>query len=101
MVKRVKKKGIELRKKKEFTLHGKTLPELQKLSLAELAKLLPSRQRRSLTRGFNEEQMRLVEKLSKAPANGKTVRTHCRDVLVLPAFVGKKVAIFSGKEFRD
>lgn len=101
MPKRTKKKTLDLRKKKEYTLRGLGIGELQKLSLADLAKLLPSRQRRTLTRGFNEEQRRLVEKLTETPAGGKTVRTHCRDVLILPAFVGKKVAIFSGKEFRE
>ena len=34
-------------RKKEFTYRGKTLEELKKLSLNELAALLPSRQRRS------------------------------------------------------
>ncbi len=101
MAKRTRKKGTELRKKKEFTLRGKTLPELAALPLPELAKLLTARARRTLRRGFNSEQQVLVERLSGAPVGGKPVRTHNRDVLVLPAFVGKRVAIFSGKEFRD
>ncbi len=101
MAKRTRKKGAELRKKKEFTLRGKTLPELAALPLPELAKLLTSRARRTLTRGFNADQQILSPRLSEAPSGGKAVRTHNRDVLVLPAFVGKRVAIFSGKEFRD
>jgi small subunit ribosomal protein S19 len=101
MARRVKKKGLDLRKKKEFTLRGRSVADLQKLSFAELGQLLPSRQRRTLKRGFNADQSRLVEKLSNAPAGGKAVRTHCRDVLILPAFVGKKVAVFSGKEFKE
>ena len=40
--------------KKEFTYHGLTLEELQKLSLNEFAELLPSRERRSFRRGLDE-----------------------------------------------
>ncbi|MDE1820078.1 MAG: 30S ribosomal protein S19 [Euryarchaeota archaeon] len=100
MAKRTKKKGVELRKKKEYALRGKSLEELKALPLPELAKLLPSRIRRTLRRGFNAEQQILVEKLS-LPPKGKPVRTHCRDVIVLPRFVGQKVAVFSGKEFKE
>ncbi len=96
-----RKKGADLRKKKEFSLRGRTLADLQKLSTTELAKLLPARQRRSLLRGVHNEGQRLVEKLGEAPVGGKAVRTHCRDVVILPAFVGRKVAVFSGKEFKE
>ncbi len=100
MAKRTKKKGLELRKKREYSLRGKSLEELKALPLPELAKLLPSRIRRTLKRGFNADQQILVDKLS-SPPGPKPVRTHCRDVIVLPNFVGQKVAIFSGKEFKE
>jgi small subunit ribosomal protein S19 len=90
----------EVRRKHEFTLKGKTLPELQRLSLEELATLLPSRQRRSIRRGFNADQRRFLEKLAEA-TDGGAVRTHCRDVLVLPQHVGRRVAIHNGKEFKE
>jgi small subunit ribosomal protein S19 len=96
-----RKKGVDLRRKKEFMLRGHTLAELQKMSLSDLARLLPARQRRSLQRGINNEGRILVEKLSSGDTQGRPVRTHCRDVLVLPTFVGKKVAVFSGKEFKE
>ena len=95
-----KVKKAEVRRKREFTLRGKTLPELLQLSLPDLALLLPSRQRRSIRRGFNEDQRRFLEKLVEAP-DGKPVRTHCRDVLVLPQHVGRRVAIHNGKEFKE
>lgn len=95
-----KAKRTEVRRKREFTLRGKTLPELLQLSLTDLALLLPSRQRRSIRRGFNEDQRRFLEKLVEAPP-GKAVRTHCRDVLVLPQHVGRRVAIHNGKEYKE
>src|SRR5690349_3890158 len=95
-----KAKKIEVRKKREFTLRGLTLPQLKELSLEDLAKILPARARRALRRGFNEDQRTFLERMRKA-AGGKPVRTHCRDVLVLPNHVGRKVAIHNGKEFKE
>ncbi len=100
MAKARKGKKIEARRKREYTLRGITLPKLQALELPELAKLLPARARRTLRRGFNADQQRFLEVLRTAPP-GKVVRTHCRDVLVLPAHVGRRVAIHNGKEFRE
>lgn len=100
MPKRVKKSAIDLRKKKEFTLRGNSLEQLVAMPIADLSKLLPSRQRRSIKRGFNADQQTLIDKISNAD-KGKVVRTHCRDVIILPQFIGKRVAIFSGKEFKE
>ena len=32
---------------------------------------------------------------------GEVVRTHRRDIPIIPQFVGKKVAIYNGKEFKE
>ncbi|MFZ1024474.1 MAG: 30S ribosomal protein S19 [Thermoplasmata archaeon] len=100
MPKSRKGKKIEARRKREYTLRGITLPKLQTLDLAELAKLLPARARRTIRRGFNADQQIFLEVLRNAPP-GKVIRTHCRDVLVLPAHVGRRVAIHNGKEFKE
>lgn len=83
--------------KKEFKYRGKTLEELQALSIAEFALLLPSAQRRKIKRGFTEGEQTLVRKLQKK----NTAKTHCRDMLILPAMVGKTVKVHNGKEFVD
>ena len=100
MPKARKVKKAEVRRKREFTLRGKTLPELLALSLPDLALLLPSRQRRSIRRGFNDDQRRFLEKMTEAPT-GKPVRTHCRDVIVLPQHVGRRVAVHNGREYKE
>ena len=100
MAKARRAKKVEVRRKREFTLRGLTLPRLLELSLPELAKLLPARARRTITRGFNADQQRFLEALSEPPKD-KPVRTHCRDVLVLPAHVGRRVAIHNGHEYRE
>ena len=48
--------------KKEFTYYGKTLEELQKLSLTEFAEISPARVRRTLKRGFTPAQKILLKK---------------------------------------
>jgi small subunit ribosomal protein S19 len=95
-----KTRKAEVRRKREFTLRGKTLPELQALSLEELAKLLPSRARRSIRRGFTDEVKRFHERILEHAVD-KPIRTHVRDALVLPVHVGRRVAIYNGKEFKE
>ena len=82
--------------KKEFTYYGKKLEELQKLSINEFAELAPSRIRRSLKRGLTEPQKTLLKKLKKS---SKEVKTHCRNMVILPEMVGKTVRVYNGKEF--
>lgn len=82
--------------KKEFTFRGKTTEEMKKLSLNELAQLLTARQRRTLLRGFTEQQKILLKKLR---AGEKNIETHCRDMIILPDMVGSTIKIHQGKVF--
>ena len=82
--------------KKEFTFKGKTVEELHKMSLNELTQLLTARQRRTIKRGFTEQQKILLKKLR---AYGKNIETHCRDMIILPEMVGKTIKVHKGKEF--
>lgn len=81
--------------KKEFKYRGKTLEELRELSLNEFAELLPSRQRRSINRGLDEAQEKLVRDLEE----NDEVKTHVRDMIILPQWVGKIIKIYNGNEF--
>ncbi len=87
--------------KKKFTFRGYSIEELQKLSLDDFAKLLPARQRRSLARGLTSREKKLLERIKQVRAAGKEgpIRTHCREMIVLPEMVGLKFAIHNGKEF--
>ena len=92
--------SIETRQKKEFSYRGKTLPELQALPLPDLLELLPSRVRRSYTRGVRAPEKKFLDKVEEAQP-GSAVRTHYRHLAVLPRFVGKTVSVYNGKEFQD
>lgn len=81
--------------RKEFTYKGKTMKDLLQLSLKDFVSLLPARQRRSFNRGFTKEEKHLLEELRKKD----NVKTHCRELIILPEMVGKTVLIYNGKTF--
>jgi small subunit ribosomal protein S19 len=93
-------KKVAARRKREFTLRGKTLPELREMTLEQLAQILTARARRSIRRGFNNETSQFLERMASTPAE-KVIRTHCRDAIILPQHVGRRVAIHTGKEFKE
>ena len=82
--------------KKEFTYKGKTLEELKTLSLNEFAALVPARARRSLKRGLSEEKKIFLKKIKK---DSKNIKTHLRDMVILPEMVGLTIGIHTGKAF--
>lgn len=91
--------------KKEFTYRGYKIEELQKMPLDKFISLLPARQRRSLMKGLPPEKRKLLVRLRKAQKAGQSgenviVRTHCRDMIILPEMVGLTVGIYNGREFR-
>ncbi len=87
--------------KKEFTYKGKTLEEIKAFSIKELAGIMPARQRRSLLRGFTDAQKILLAEVKKhnEGKSKKTIKTHCRDMMVLPNMVGMDILVYSGKVF--
>lgn len=86
---------------KEFTYRGYTINELKEMSMDEFIKLLPSRQRRSLVKGLTPEQRILLEKIRKFRNKqiNKPIKTHIRDMIILPEMVGLTIYVHNGKEF--
>ncbi len=86
---------------KEFTFYGKSLEEVKKLSLKEFIQLAPARARRSLKRGFTAQQKILLEKVKKAKQGNykKPIRTHVRDIIILPELLDLTIHVHNGKEF--
>ncbi len=86
---------------KEFTYRGKIKEQLKNLSLEEFITLVPARQRRSLKRGFTPAQIKLLEKIRKVRSTNqrKTIKTHCRDIIIIPEMIGLTLLVYRGKEF--
>jgi len=87
---------------KQFIYYGHTLDDLKKMSLNEFMKIVPSRTRRSLKRGFTPQQKILLKKIENASKNektGKPIKTHCRSMIILPSMVDLTLSVYNGKEF--
>ena len=83
------------KRREEYTYHGYNLEALQSMSIEELLPIMPTGARRKVLRGFTAGEADVRAKI----AAGDGVRTHLRSMIILPEMVGKKVAIYSGKEF--
>lgn len=82
-----------------FVFHGKTLDELRSMDLSEFMQLLPSRERRTIRRGFTEREKKLVAKLKQSKSKDRFIRTHAREMIIVPEMIGMKFGVYNGKEF--
>jgi small subunit ribosomal protein S19 len=92
------------RVKKEFSYRGFSMEELNNMPMWPetedqdyIVGLLPSRVRRSLGRGLSVENENFIARVARSPS--KTIRTHRRDMPILPQFVGRRIAIHNGQHF--
>jgi len=88
-------------RRKQFTYRGRTLEELQTLSMDDLLELLTARARRSFSRGMSTKSIMFYEKIQKSirEKSQKPLRTHLRDFLVLPQMIGQTIHVYNGREF--
>lgn len=90
-----------------MTYRGLELDQLLDLSPKQLSDLLGSRVRRRLDRGLKRKQMQLLEKLKTAkkrvvaPEKPEPVKTHLRNMPILPEMVGSIIGVYNGKVFNQ
>ncbi|MBS3051994.1 MAG: 30S ribosomal protein S19 [Candidatus Aenigmarchaeota archaeon] len=83
---------------KVFAFKGKSFEELKELSLEQFAKMITSRERRSLLKkGLTERQKKLLENIKKYP--DKFHKTQERDLVIVPQLVGVKLGVHNGKTY--
>ena len=92
------------RQKKEFTYRGYDVETLTNMPMFPeegadeyLLRLLPARVRRSIVRGLSEQNEKFRDRVKRSKSN--TIRTHRRDMPILPEFVGKTIAVHNGQNF--
>ncbi len=101
-VKSIKRKArksqkVVMGRSKEFLYRGYSLEELKNLPLDDLLEILPSRARRTLSREMNHDQLALHQKLLESEK--ASLKTHVRDLIVIPRYVGKVVEVYNGNTY--
>merc|ERR1712183_279736 len=96
--------AVELKKKRtfrKFTYRGVDLDQLLDMNNEQLMELFPCRVRRKISRGLKRKPMALIKKLRKkkkeCPINEKpdVVKTHLRDMIIVPEMIGHYLGEFS------
>lgn len=85
---------------KEQMYRGKPLEELKKLDVREVAKYLPSRSRRSVLRHFDIIE-KFVKRCETSILQKKKIKTHLRDMIIVPNLVGMSIYVYNGKTFNE
>merc|ERR1711915_224369 len=100
--------AADLKKKRtfrKFTYRGVDLDQLLDMNNEGLMELFTCRIRRKFSRGLKRKPMALIKKLRKkkkeAPVNEKpdVVKTHLRNMVVVPEMTGSIVGVCNGKVF--
>ncbi len=84
---------------KIYRYRGKTQEELEQMNLEEFSNLLAARERRVLRRGLTKQEKKLLENIRNFRGRDKLIRTHVRDMVVIPEMIGAKLGIYNGHEF--
>merc|ERR1712107_870273 len=90
---------------KKYSYRGVDLDKLLDLSNQDLMDLFRARQRRKFSRGIKRQPITLLKKLRKAKretAYGEKpepVKTHLRNMVIVPEMIGSVVAVYQGKQF--
>lgn len=87
-------------KSKEVFHQGVLLEDLKKLNIRETAKYLEARSRRSVLRNFQTIEQ-FVNKCLDYQSKKRKIRTHLRDIVIVPQLVGVTIYIYNGKTFNE
>lgn len=87
-----------MEKKKEFKYRGESVEDLKKLEVREFAKHLKSRARRAVLRNFQNIEKFIARANEKIEKN-KQIKTHLRDLVIVPKMIGMKISIYNGHNF--
>ncbi|XP_055642298.1 uncharacterized protein LOC129779067 [Toxorhynchites rutilus septentrionalis] len=92
---------------RKFTYRGVDLDQLLDMKHDLLMELMHSRAKRCFKRGLRRKPLALIKKLRKAKKNAPTnekpaiVKTHLRNMIIVPEMVGSIVGIYNGKTFNQ
>lgn len=79
---------------------GKTIEELKALDVRESAKFIKSKNRRAVLRNFDTIE-KFIKQCNKKLAKNKKIKTHLRDIVIVPKLVGYSISVYNGKAFQE
>lgn len=92
---------------RKFSYRGVDLDALLELPHDEMVDLLPSRAKRKFSRGLGRRATTVIKKIRKAKAacaefdKPAVVKTHLRDMIIVPEMIGAVVGVYNGKVFQQ
>lgn len=87
-----------VKKSKDKFFRGRNVEELRSVDTREFAKLVKSRERRTILRNYDVIEA-FVKKVEAQSARGKMPKTHDRAIVIVPRMIGKRIGVYNGKEF--
>ena len=102
--------NAEQRKKRtfrKFSYRGVDLEQLMDLPSDKLVELFPCRVRRRFARGLKRKPAALIKRLRKAKKEAavdekpEVVKTHLRNMIIVPEMIGSVVGVYNGKVFNQ
>eukprot|EP00004_Rigifila_ramosa_P005706 TRINITY_DN16376_c0_g1_i1.p2 TRINITY_DN16376_c0_g1~~TRINITY_DN16376_c0_g1_i1.p2 ORF type:complete len:158 (-),score=47.84 TRINITY_DN16376_c0_g1_i1:33-482(-) len=90
---------------RKFTFRGIDLDQLLDISSEELMGLVHARARRRFSRGLKRKQVALMKKLRNSKKNVQVgekppvIKTHLRNMIIVPEMIGSIVGVYNGKQF--
>lgn len=90
---------------REFKFKGYSTEQMKTMSIESLLPLMNSRQRRSLDKRvakyMNDEKRKLREdmKLAREGKLNSSIKTHVRDMIILPDMIDLTISVHNGKDF--
>jgi small subunit ribosomal protein S15e len=92
---------------RKYSYRGVDLEQLLELKSDDLVALLHARARRRFQRGLGRKPLALIKKLRKAKKDAaqgerpEAVRTHLRNMIIVPEMIGSVVGVYNGKTFNQ
>ncbi len=90
---------------RKFTFRGVDLDDLLELPVDKVIPMLNARQRRKFSRGIKHQPIAFLKKLRIAKKKvgygekPQAIKTHMRNMIILPEMVGSIVGVYTGKMF--
>ena len=106
----IQEEQAALKKKRTFrkySYRGVDLDQLLDLSNEQLMELVHCRARRRFSRGMKRKPLQLMKRLRKAKKEAgpmekpECIKTHLRDMIIVPEMIGSVIGVYNGKVFNQ